>query len=217
MAWELVLRESAPNIACDLRKLFLRDSAAGLRVKALQAHVDTNGDAETSHSALLDSSAAVRQTARYYLRDICDKNYFAELYRGVITSRNPKNLATAAAGLGEVGSVFDAALLQSLLEASPRVARAALRSLRKLDSTGAHVTLMENLATLVRGCSVKRSGLLINAFLRRTPPSFASSGKPLRKIDARSPSRCCVFRTGSLFNSFSTELSTIPWSLSNLF
>jgi hypothetical protein len=160
MAWELVLRESAPNIAFDLRKLFLRDSAAGLRAKALQAHVDTNGDAETLHSALLDSSAAVRQTARYYLRDKCDKNYFAELYRGVITSRDRKNLATAAAGLGEVGSVFDAAFLQSLLEASPRVARAALRSLAKLDPTGAHVTLMEKLGDSRPGVQREALGLI---------------------------------------------------------
>jgi hypothetical protein len=161
MTWELVLRESSPSIAGDLRKLFLRDSAAGLRAKALQAHADTNGDAETLHSALLDSSAAVRQTARYYLRDQCDKNYFAELYRGVITSRDdPKNLAIAAAGLGEVGNVFDAALLQSLLEASPRVARAALRSLAKLDPTGSHVILLEKLGDSRPGVQREALGLI---------------------------------------------------------
>ena len=161
LAWEPALRESSPRLAADLRKLFLKDSAAGLRARALQAHVDTDGDPKKLQSALLDSSAAVRQTARYHLRNTYDKNYFAELYRSVISaSYGAKNRAIAASGLGEVGNVSDALLLQSLLEASPRVARAALRSLAKLDRTGAHVVLMEKLGDSRPGVQREALGLI---------------------------------------------------------
>jgi hypothetical protein len=168
--WEARLRVSAPGFVQELRARFLADPASGLRADALRAHIAVGGNAAVVRAALSDSSATVRETARYHLRETTRRR-FADFYRSSIASAGSVDeLAAGISGLGKVGDQTDAGLLRTFLTASPRAARAAMRALAKLDPSGSRDLFVEMLGD--RRPGIQRQALrLITGRLTETDVS----------------------------------------------
>ena len=106
------------------------DPAALVRREALAAWADHfPGEAfDRLMAGVMDTSAATRAEARFWLRDRGVE--FAQIYRAALATDRPVRLASAVAGLTETGRPEDAsALLPILSHHSPRVRRAAVRGL----------------------------------------------------------------------------------------
>lgn len=85
------------------------------------------------NAALLDCRPSLRDVARFYLRQRAQPD-FAALYAAHLDADHPREVATAIAGLGEVGSKQDAIrLIPFLRHADAKVRRAAVRAVAHLD------------------------------------------------------------------------------------
>lgn len=150
------LQDSWPTIRRRCLELLCAESAAAQRPLLL--------------SALLDSSAIVRATARYFLEQIGERQV-ADIYREQLRGASPS--PAAIFGLSECGEKADAALLRPLLAAS-RVAvrRAAFTAVGNLDAVGFMPELKRALADpaagvvkTVRQIFEKQSHVLSREFL----------------------------------------------------
>lgn len=98
-------------------------------------------------AALLDANAVVREVARFYLRRRGEITDFAAVYRAHLRpDARPRELASALAGLGEVGARGDAErLLPFLGHARASVRRSAVHSLGVLDGDARPLALVQAL------------------------------------------------------------------------
>ena len=96
-------------------------------------------------AGLLDPHVSIRELARFHLRGPGETDH-AELYRRLLNAPDG-TLAVAIAGLGETGVAADApAVSKYLADADPRVRRAAVRSLSRLDPDGHNGELLAAVA-----------------------------------------------------------------------
>jgi hypothetical protein len=158
LRWEARLRPTAPEFAAGLRAHFLQDKAAPLRAEALRLHVTLEGDSGVLKHALLDPAPIVRDTARFYLRKLMTAEEFASFYRAAAsTAKSSAVIAAALCGVGELGGQADTKLLRGFLGATPRIAKAAMRGLVRLDPAAARGLLLNLLAD--RRAGVQRQAL----------------------------------------------------------
>ena len=92
-------------------------------------------------------------SARYHLRETLSREAAAALYRGAIAAPGSSAYrAAAVAGLSETGTAADLPALRELADKdTPRVSRAALRALLKLDAAAAREILLTALGDARRG------------------------------------------------------------------
>jgi len=175
LRWEAGLRRTEPEFAAQLRAHFLMDKLGNLRSEALRLHVALGGDPQVLRLALLDAAPSVRDTARFHLRELMSRDEFATVYRSsAATAQTSAVIAAALSGLGEVGRPTDAALLRGFLDATPRVAKAAMRALAKLDPEGTRGLLIVMLAD--RRAGVQRQALrLLDARLTNADAAILRS------------------------------------------
>ena len=123
-----------------LAALMLRDPFMPVRRAALALLVEAAPETGRVHlsEALLDRHRAVREAARFWLLRRFAFPAFADVYRVHTTAPSPPaRLAAAVAGLGETGTVADAAVVLPLLDHErPAVRAAAVRALGRLDAAG---------------------------------------------------------------------------------
>lgn len=132
---DLVRRLVAPFVTSpETLELLVRDAVPAVRRAALETLARTSSDRARPHleRALLDGSAAVRETARVRLADA--QLDFAAIYRQALSSPTSRKIAAALAGLAETGRADDAALAEPfLVHTSAAVRRAAMRCVLSLD------------------------------------------------------------------------------------
>lgn len=105
--------------------------------------------------ALLDRSAAVREEARYLMRQRGAAD-FGQYYRDQLLTVRPILLPIAIVGLGETGSHRDAqSLIRYLGHATPRIRRAAVKAVAALDADGNINQLMEMVGDQSPGVSAQ--------------------------------------------------------------
>ncbi len=126
------------------------------------------------HTALLDGTASIRATARYWIGrqgPLCD---FADIYRRSLDDPLPKRQSAAILGLGETGQVSDAKSLVTKLHAPAlSIQKAAIRAIATLDGDH-HVELfLTALTSLQAGVSneaaralAKRTNTISDLLLR---------------------------------------------------
>ncbi len=115
----------------------LADPFMSVRREAIYGFVEQLPDVATTYlrRALTDSHPSIREVARFHLRK-AGENDFVDFYR-VLLSTAGNGLHVAVAGLGETGTPADAHIIQPLVTApNPRVRRAAIRALGRLDGEG---------------------------------------------------------------------------------
>lgn len=115
-----------------LRKLVMDASPAVRRESLLGLAKSFPQEASQAlHRAVLDRSGSVRDAARYFLKDVD----FRAIYRNAIEAANaPRPLASAIAGLTEVGETPDARIaVPHLSHSSSIVRRAALRCVMRCN------------------------------------------------------------------------------------
>ena len=91
--------------------------------------------AERFEASLFDAHASIRETARFFLRKLSERDP-AGPYRARLGDANSSDLAVAIAGLGETGMAADAAPLEGFLaHSSAAVRRETMRALGRLDAS----------------------------------------------------------------------------------
>jgi HEAT repeat protein len=131
-----LLGTTAPADRASLAASLARDRFMPVRreaLSALAAH-DAPNARDALMRALLDRHAAMRDLARYHLRQIgdCDP---AAFYRAAMSTQMEATLAIAIRGVGETGAASDASLLlPHLASQSVAVRRAAVAALARLGS-----------------------------------------------------------------------------------
>lgn len=127
------------------------DRSIPVRREALLGFVDEHPELRDS---LLDASFSLREMVRFYLRKKANLD-FAAVYRDELArlgKEDPRpgllvELSIAIAGLGETGSASDADDVELFtIDARPRVRRAAIAALGRLDAEGRIATLGAALA-----------------------------------------------------------------------
>lgn len=148
---EARLRASSPDRAARIRSTLVLDRQPAVRSAALAALVEAESEscADVLKAALTDTAGSVRSLAVFWLSRLAPDFDVAAAYKTVLAGRSglrTSALAAAAAAVGDIGvqSAWDD--LVSLLDDSPSVARAALRSLRKLDPDRALPQILGRLA-----------------------------------------------------------------------
>jgi HEAT repeat protein len=145
-----------PTLAASLRSRMVNDSSSAIRREAIYSlvRIDPSGATTELTKKLLDPAAAVRYTARYYLREAGAPQDFADYYRQCLHGRS-RQLVAAITGLAETGSADDAKVMEQFLtHPSSKVVRAALSAQARLD---AQHTRRQRLAALVdHRCGVVR-------------------------------------------------------------
>ena len=136
---EARIRTSALVEAAQIRARLAADRQPSVRSAGLAASVDADpaGCIELLKASLTDTASSVRNLAVFWLSKLAPDFDVAGAYREVLA--NPSSyrisaLAAAASAAGDVGLAAAWDDLVCLLDSSPAVARAALRSLRKLDA-----------------------------------------------------------------------------------
>jgi len=144
LAWEAHLRPDDPTRAAALRSRLAADTAPRIRGPALRAMAELRDAAATERlrTALLDTSASVRQLARFYIGKMKPMTDFAAGYRAALDG---PRCAAAAAGLGETGAPDDWQLVLPLLRGTSREARAALKAAKRLNADASHSVFLGSL------------------------------------------------------------------------
>jgi hypothetical protein len=115
-----------------------RDRFMPVRREALYGRVERMPASASRYlrETLLDPHASMRDAARFYLGKRGEGDV-AEFYRERLAAAAENELATVISGLGETGGVADAAAVARFLDhPMPRVRRAAVRAVGRLDREG---------------------------------------------------------------------------------
>jgi hypothetical protein len=181
LRWEGRLRPADPLAAEEIRRSLLNDPVPVIRANALRAAVaaDADGSLPALSKALLDTSASLRECARYHLRRLLGETDFAAYYRHAITI-DRGDLIAAVAGLGETGTSADVPAVLPFLSGHSRLAQTALKAAARLGGDRARPDIFEALGDPRPG--VRRTALtLVGA---RIAEAEADS---IRNLWARSP------------------------------
>jgi len=118
-----------------------------IRQLVLQTVVDRFPDQarESLKRALLDRHKNIRELARFYLKKT-EGIHYPSFYRENLTETDVAALLGAIAGMGETGDNTDAPLIMPFLShESPRVNRAAVKALAKLDQESSMDVFLQSL------------------------------------------------------------------------
>ena len=132
-----------------LLPLMKQDGSLPVRREALYASLERLPGLAPAElgAALLDTNAAMRGIARFYLRQSGDFDIPAFYRQALTASVLPSELSTAISGLGEIGEAGDAGLILSYLSHPlAKVRRAAVRAVSRLDGDNHTKALMAALA-----------------------------------------------------------------------
>jgi hypothetical protein len=134
MNWEERLRTVDPDAARVMRRRFLLDRSAGLRLVALRAEIAVGEPAlvELLWRYASDDACGVRECARYHIRRLVGTVDFAKYYRGVARSEEYWSPG-AIGGLGETGSREDYDYVSEYFAGSARQRTLALKAMARLD------------------------------------------------------------------------------------
>lgn len=119
-----------------LLPLMKRDGSLPVRREALYACLERLPELASAEltTALLDTNAAMREIARYSLRQAGDFDIPAFYRQALTASAFPSELSTAISGLGETGTAADVGLiLPHLSHPLAKGRRAAVRAVSRLD------------------------------------------------------------------------------------
>jgi HEAT repeat protein len=151
-------------VLTDFLVAALRDPVPPVRSRALSGLHRQSPQLAVEHAraALLDSSATLRQQARFFLRQ-AGSNDFAAHYRDVLTEeRSSRTRAAALLGLGETGDSDDALLVKPFCaDRLPRVRAAAVWALGQLAGEGALTELVMALQDSSPGVSRQAARALV--------------------------------------------------------
>lgn len=123
----------------ELRPILLeliQDRFVIIRCEALTALAKIFSAESRDHldMALMDGSASVRATARFWIKAQRPETNFAEMYRNTLPEPRAKRLRAAILGLAETGKASDAGAVLALLDAPAlSVRKAAIHALATLD------------------------------------------------------------------------------------
>jgi len=140
---DLTLEEIRPY-----RSALLSDRSAAVRLSALRMlhRFDQAESIAELERAVSDEDPAVREAARYLVKDRDGARDLAAHYRELLQGR-PAVCPGSISGLGETGRADDAKYVRPFLEAEdPRLVRSAMRAVAKLDFDGSKDTLIAFLA-----------------------------------------------------------------------
>jgi len=148
----IVFRQLSANLTLEevrsRREALLGDRSAPVRLITLRMlhRFDPAGSVPDLERAIMDDDPAVRDAARFLLRDHDGRYDFPSIYREALASSSAR-LPGAIAGLGETGQAADARSIIPFLKADRvRWARAGLRAYAKLDFAKAKGALIDLLA-----------------------------------------------------------------------
>jgi len=119
-----------------LLPLMKRDSSLPVRREALYTCLERLPELAPSElrTALLDPNAAMREIARYHLRQSGDFDVQGFYRQALAASAVPSELGAAISGLGETGTALDVGLiLPSLSHPLAKVRRTAVKAVSRLD------------------------------------------------------------------------------------
>lgn len=171
LRWAERIHSTQQDEVNQLIRQFTRDPFARLRLQALYALVATDRAATTGYlrEAILDRSVSVQEAARYYLRSGGDETDFAATYRKALAVGGAVTIP-AIIGLAATGSSEDWELLRPFMTHTAQRARAALRTMTKLNRDACRTILFEALVDERAG--VRKDALLL---LTDRPPSAADA------------------------------------------
>ncbi|HEY0525928.1 MAG TPA: hypothetical protein VGD08_21230, partial [Stellaceae bacterium] len=189
-AWEKPMRAAHPEQAAALRNRLAGDPFAGVRLRAVLATIEADGDGDSAGAmagtaampllrrCLFDRSAMIRHVARFHLKAASEDADFVAIYRDALALALPTgstlagpDLLGAIGGLGETGRPEDRVHLLPFLDGGPKTARAALRAMAKLDPEGSSGILLDRLIDERRG--VRNTALAL--LPRRLPAGDAAT------------------------------------------
>jgi hypothetical protein len=166
----------------SLLPLMKENRSAAVRREALLLAVELGLGGADLEKALLDSQAAVRYLARFYLRE-AGMTDFAEFYRKSVGRGNRRIVGPALLGLGETGMEADRELIMPFLRDDDKaLVKAAIRALDRLWPGGGEEVFLEALRAAHPGISrAARDALVkrLNAKTRRELPALLKGPHPL--------------------------------------